>query len=149
MKLRVYLDTSVLSAYCDDRTPDRMAYTREFWSTICQYDVAVSELVCEEIERTSDASRRAAMEELLSQLCEIEITDDARELAGRYVDLGLFSAGMYSDALHLAVAVVGRHDILVSWNFRHLVNRRTRARVHEVNTSLGLPMIEILAPSEL
>jgi hypothetical protein len=40
-------------------------------------------------------------------------------------------------------AVVGRHDVLLSWNFRHLVNRRRRAKVNELNVSQGLPTIEI------
>lgn len=149
MKLRLYLDTSVLSAYCDERAPERMAYTQEFWSTLGRYEVTVSALVREEIERTLDPDRRSMMVGLLSQMKEIQIAGDASALADRYVERGLFSPAMYSDALHLASAVVERCDILVSWNFKHLVNRRTRARVHEVNTELGLPMIEILAPSEL
>ena len=149
MKLRLYLDTSVLSAYCDERAPERMAYTQEFWLTLGRYEVMVSELVREEIERTLDADRRSTMVGLLSHTREVETADDALALADRYVERGLFSPAMYSDALHLAAAVVERCDILVSWNFKHLVNRRTRVRVHEVNTELGLPMIEILAPSEL
>jgi glycogen operon protein len=48
---------------------------------------------------------------------------------------------MYNHAVHVAAAVLTRQDVLVSWNFRHLVNRRRRAQVNEVNISLGLPMI--------
>ena len=58
MKLRVYLDTSVISAYFDDRAPDRMAETRAFWSKLPQFEVSTSALVREEIERTPDARRR-------------------------------------------------------------------------------------------
>jgi hypothetical protein len=39
--------------------------------------------------------------------------------------------------------------ILVSWNFRHLVNRRRRALINEVNALMGHPGIEILAPPEV
>ncbi len=53
------------------------------------------------------------------------------------------------DALHVAVAVVTRQDIFVSWNFRHLVNRRRRALVNEVNVLMSHPPIEILAPPEV
>jgi hypothetical protein len=53
------------------------------------------------------------------------------------------------DALHVAAAVLGRYDVLVSWNFRHLVNRRRRAALNSLNTSWGLPAIEIIAPAEL
>jgi len=49
----------------------------------------------------------------------------------------------------VAIAVAARQDILVSWNFRHLVNRRRRALVNEVNVLAGYPSIEILAPPEV
>jgi len=55
----------------------------------------------------------------------------------------------YSDALHLAVASVHGMDYLVSWNFRHIVNVRTRALVSSVNTNNGLRPLEIVAPPEL
>jgi hypothetical protein len=56
---------------------------------------------------------------------------------------------MLSDAVHVAAAVLTRQDILLSWNFRHLVNRVRRAKVNEVNISLGLPTIEVIAPPEI
>jgi predicted nucleic acid-binding protein len=149
MKLRLYLDTSVLSAYFDERAPERMAETRGFWAGMMEFDVAASKIVREEIERTPDIGRRTAMLSLLAQTREIGVTREARELARRYTERGLFSPIMFSDAMHLAVAVLDRQDILVSWNFKHLVNRRMRAQACEVNAILGLPMIEILAPSEL
>jgi hypothetical protein len=41
-----------------------------------------------------------------------------------------------------------RQDVLLSWNFRHLVNRRRRALINQVNISLDLPVIEIISPLE-
>jgi hypothetical protein len=70
-------------------------------------------------------------------------------LGQRYIDAGVFTSVMRNDAVHVAAAVLTRQDILLSWNFRHLVNRLRRAKVNEVNISLALPTIEILAPPEL
>lgn len=56
---------------------------------------------------------------------------------------------MNTDARHLVIAVLSRQDVLLSWNFHHLANRRRRAQVNEVNVLRGLPTIEILAPPEL
>ena len=70
-------------------------------------------------------------------------------LARRYVEGGVFQSSMYNDALHVAVAVLTRQDVLVSWNFKHLVNRRRRAQVDQVNVSSGLPSIDIVAPPEV
>ena len=79
----------------------------------------------------------------------VPVTDEMRELADHYVRAGVFTPVMLADALHVAAAVLSRQDVLLSWNFRHLVNRRRRARVNDVNISLGLPTIEILPPPEL
>jgi hypothetical protein len=67
----------------------------------------------------------------------------------RLPERGVFSPATLDDALHVALAVVSRRDVLVSWNFRHLVNRRRRALINEVNIQLGFPTIEIVAPPEL
>jgi len=53
------------------------------------------------------------------------------------------------DALHVAIAILTRQDVLVSWNFKHLVNQRRRAAIDALNISIGLPRIAILSPPEL
>jgi len=149
VKLRLYLDTSVFSAYYDDRLPDRRALTEDFWKRLREFEVSTSELTREEVEQTLDPELRAKLEALVSGLIVHAVTDEAKQLARSYVDAGVFSPAMFNDAVHVAAAVQTRQDVLLSWNFKHLVNRRRRARVNEVNTSLGLPTIEILAPPEV
>ena len=77
------------------------------------------------------------------------ITAEIREVAGHSVKAGVFTPIMLNDAVHVAAAVLTRQDILLSWNFKHLVNRVRRAKVNEVNVSLGVPTIEIIAPPEI
>lgn len=79
----------------------------------------------------------------------LPVSSEAIELANRYLDATVFPRSVSEDALHVAVAVRASQDVLVSWNFRHLVNQRRRAAVQAVNRSLGLPIIEIIAPPEL
>jgi hypothetical protein len=77
------------------------------------------------------------------------VTDMMRSLAKSYIHSDIFTEVMYNDAVHVAAAVLTRQDVLLSWNFRHLVNRRRRAEINEVNVSLGLPTIDIVAPPEV
>jgi predicted nucleic acid-binding protein len=149
MKLRIYLDTSVFSAYYDERSPDRRAQTEEFWERVTAYEASTSELAREELAKTPSANRRRRLVKLLEGLTLHTITADMRKLAEQYVKTGVFTPIMVNDAVHVAAAVLTRQDILVSWNFRHLVNRTRRAKVNEVNVSWGLPTIEIIAPPEL
>jgi predicted nucleic acid-binding protein len=148
MKLKLYLDTSVFSAYFDDRAPDRRAQTVEFWERIAVFDACTS-LAREELENTPDADRRERLLKLLEGLTVHSVTLEMKELAKQYVEAGVFTALMMNDAVHVAAAVLTRQDILLSWNFKHLVNRVRRAKINQVNVSQGLPTIEIIAPPEI
>jgi len=149
MKLRVYLDTSVFSALYDDRVADRQGETEEFWERRDQFEIATSELAREELEHTPDVARRAKLRQLLDCVTVHAISTEMRTLATNYVEAGTFTALAYNDALHVAAAVLTRQDVLLSRNFKHLVNRRRRAQINEGNISLGLPTIEIVAPPEV
>ena len=56
---------------------------------------------------------------------------------------------MRADAQHIAIASVGRVDVLVSWNFMHIVNLKRIHGYNSVNLRNGYPMIEIRTPREV
>lgn len=149
MKLRVYLDTSVFSAYHDSHQSDRQTLTVDFWTRLPEFEVSTSEAAREELSKTKDLDKRKQFLELLNAFKIYPITQEMEALADRYIKEGVFTSSMDLDALHVAAAVITRHDILLSWNFKHLVNRRRRARVNDINVSIGVPTIEIVAPPEI
>lgn len=146
---RIYLDTSVFSVLLDERTPERQAETRAFWNALPSFEASSSVLARTELERTRDPVRRAELLTLLERVLLHPITPEMLELAAAYVAAEIFAPVMLDDATHVAAAVLTRQDVLVSWNFRHLVNRRRRVMIQEVNVLRGLPGIEIVAPPEL
>lgn len=149
MKLKIYLDTSIFSAYFDDRAPDRRAQTEEFWERIAAFEACSSELAREELAKTPDADRRKRLLRLLDGMTVHRIAADMKQLSEQYVRAGVFTPITMNDAVHVAAAVLTRQDILLSWNFKHLVNRVRRAKINQVNVSQGLPTIEIIAPPEI
>ena len=128
---------------------DRKSLTREFWQNLGAYECATSELGVEELPQTVDLQLRSQMETLLAGFQIISITDEMRTLAEKYLLAGAFTRTMYNDAIHVAAATLSRQDVLVSWNFKHLVNRRRRAMVWSVNATADLGQIDILSPPEL
>lgn len=149
MKQRIYLDTSVISAFVDDRLPERRRATIDFWARLPEYEVSISELAVAEVQATNEADRRQHMEDLIRPFEVLAVGEESRRLAREYVRRGVFSPATIDDALHVATAVTSRRDIVVSWNFRHLVNRRRRALINEFNIQLGYPTIEIVSPPEV
>jgi hypothetical protein len=148
-KLHLYLDTSVISAYVDDRDPVRQEMTHRFWFALPQYEGHICPLVTDEIEKTPDVSRRGEMLALVAPLIVLPWQEEMERLTEAYIAQGAFTPALIQDARHVAAAVVSGIPILLSWNFKHLVNRTRRIRVNLINSERGYEQIEIIAPPEL
>ena len=59
--MKVYLDTSVLSAFLDSRNPERQELTKEVFDRIHEHEVFVSELTALEIDETPDEGLQGEM----------------------------------------------------------------------------------------
>jgi hypothetical protein len=82
--------------------------------------------------------------------CEyVELTEEASDLARRYIQQGVLSETKWVDAQHIAIATVARVDVLVSWNFRHIVNLERIRGYNSVNLKAGYPLLEIRTPQEV
>lgn len=146
--MRLYVDTSVFSAYYDERAPERTELTLEFWTKLSTHEKLCSELTIEELSEARLELRQKLL--ALTQDFEIlKITKQVTDLARKYTDAEVVPPRYFADAIHIAAAVIGKADILVSWNYRHLVKRNTRLLVNYINNKLGLRFIEILAPPEI
>ncbi len=148
MKARIYLDTSTISAAFDDRTPERKALTEIAWSRFGSHDIFISNLVIEELEGASSPLRERMLS-AVSKFTILPVSDLAEELAGKYIEQGIFPKKYVDDALHVAIASINRVGILLSWNFSHLVKVKTRRMVALVNAMENHIPVEIIAPPEL
>jgi len=50
---------------------------------------------------------------------------------------------------HIAIASVEPVDVLVSWDFQHIVNLLRVRAFNSVNFKLGCPLLEIRTPREI
>jgi predicted nucleic acid-binding protein len=147
---KIYLDTSVISAYWDERKPERQRVTQIWWKEMQKnYEVYISEIVEAEIFSTPDEKLRKKLFDLIKNIKSLRINPDVRKLANEYVRYGIFDVVSFRDALHIATATINNIDIVVSWNFAHIVNYETKCRVNAVNLLNGYQPIEIYSPFEL
>jgi hypothetical protein len=79
----------------------------------------------------------------------IEFTEEANDLANTYLQEGVVSKKSRVDAQHIATATISRVDVLVSWNFKHIVNLERIHGYNSVNLRLGYPILEIRTPIEV
>ena len=148
-KLKIYIDTSVVSHIQADDVPEKMEKTLEFWKSIIkgEYEAYISELVIAEFNNCPEP-KKANIEKMLQQapLLELEIDDEVTVLANRYMVEGLFPVKYRDDAIHIALASVYGCNVVVSWNFKHMVKIKTIIGVNGINKLMGYADIEIVTP---
>jgi predicted nucleic acid-binding protein len=151
-KLKVYLDTSVISHLMQEDVPEKMAETLKLWDMFKdgKFEVYLSTVTLEEISACPEP-KRSRMLEYLEQIdyTPIEIVDDMSEVAQQIVDMGILTKKSYDDCQHIAAAVVRGCDCIISWNFKHIVNIKTIRGVRAITNLKGYKPIEIINPSVL
>lgn len=148
-KLRIYLDTSVVSALFDKMNPERKSLTETFFREIANFESFISEITVAEIERTPDIGLRNKMKDAVREFSVFPLTDDVEWIAREYIRHGAVPEGYSEDAYHIAIAIINEADYLLSWNFKHIVRMKTRDIVRMVNTLNNMRQIEIMTPAEL
>jgi predicted nucleic acid-binding protein len=145
---RVYVDTSVIGG-CFDKE-------YSVWSEGLMHDFAartfrpVTSVVVQAEIDVAPAFIQQKYAELLDLGPEIlPITDAAVDLAGSYQALGILTPKFYNDGLHIAIATVAQVDVLVSWNFRHIVHFSKIRLFNGVNIQQGYGTIQIYSPREV
>ncbi|NVM56082.1 MAG: type II toxin-antitoxin system VapC family toxin [Candidatus Helarchaeota archaeon] len=147
--MKVYLDTSVISALFDSKNPERQSLTKSFFNDLEKYELYISEITVIEIERVPDIELQNKMREYISKFTILSLTEEIEWLASLYVQKDAIPEKFSEDAFHIAIAVIHEMDFLLSWNFRHIVKRKTKDIVRMVNTLNNLKQIEIMTPPEL
>lgn len=145
---RVYLDTSVIGGCCDEQ------FAKWSWALIRDIRLGllipvVSELTERELN-DAPPDVQAVYDDLVDAGCErISESPESLALADKYIAEGILTDTFRDDARHIAVATVQNVDILVSWNFRHVVHYEKIRRFNAVNLLQGYQALEIFTPMEV
>ena len=147
-KPRIYVDTSVIGGCEDDefRVDSRRLF-EDFKSG--RATLVLSDLTLRELEGAPSRVRAVldqvpkAHKEIVTYLGETEA------LAQAYVEAGAVGASSRSDAVHVALATLCGAVVLVSWNFKHMVNWQRIQSYNQVNVDRGHRPIDIRTPREI
>lgn len=151
-KLKVYLDTSVISYLNQEDAPERMKDTLLLWEQFKQgkYDVCLSKVTLDEVSACPEPKRSLLFDYLsMINYAKLEMTDEMLRVADKIVEMGILTPKSIDDCQHIAAAVVGGCDCIISWNFKHIVNVKTIHGIRAVTALEGYPSIEIWNPSVL
>jgi predicted nucleic acid-binding protein len=144
---RIYADTSVFGGVFDEEfaSPSR-AFFEQVWRQ--RFRLVCSALVRNELTKAPEPVRKF-YDELSLAAERITLTDEARELQNAYLREGIVSPRYADDALHVAAATVHQCNLIISWNFRHIVHFDKIEMYNRVNARCGYGKIEIHSPWEV
>jgi predicted nucleic acid-binding protein len=153
-KKRIYLDTSVVSYLLQEDAPQERQDTQALWEILKtgKYDIQIASVMVDELSKCAEPKRTA----LLAFLAEIEYSSTTVEgnaeikgIEAEINHLGILPPRSENDRLHIAAALYRACDIIVSWNFKHMVNVKTIDGVRIVCAANNLKPIDIYSPAVL
>lgn len=147
-KQRIYLDTSIFGGLFDEEFKE---YTEPLFERIknLEFEIIHSNVTEQELENAPEKIK--ATTKLLPNLSTEQVKSDIEtvKLAKKYIEEGVVGATSYADCLHIALATKHNANILLSWNFKHIVNVVRIVGYNSVNMSEGYKPIDIRSPREL
>jgi len=148
MVQRFYFDTSVFGGIFDEEfeTESQLLFDMVHNGIVrCVY----SELSEKELQNAPERVKAFFQELNSAQVERIQITEECYQLAKMYIDEKVVGHTSFDDCLHIAAATLNKVDILVSWNFKHIVNIFRIRGYNSVNLKLGHGTLEIRSPREI
>ena len=147
-RLRIYVDTSVIGGCLD---PEFAAESQKLFNRFeaGEYVLVISSVTVGEL-RSAPQAVRAILDRVPESYIErLQLTPEGERLADLYLAAGVIPRRMAADAQHIAAATLAEVDVLVSWNFKHVVNLRRIMGFNAVNLGSGLRPLEIRTPREI
>jgi predicted nucleic acid-binding protein len=152
-KLKIYLDTSAIG-YLDENeekySKDKEAMLA-LWDRIKNNEFAavISEITLDELNATQNTDKLTALTGYLAQIdYQIVVTGSIAERIAELVKVnGILIADKHNnDRLHIGTAIENNCDIIVSMNFKHLVNVATIRGVSAISNLEGYKNLDIIQP---
>ena len=151
-KIKYYLETSIFNFIFADDSPEKKELTEKLFQKIEdeRMEIYISEIVVDEINKAPEPKK----EQLLRMIERynpilLSVDQEVKDLAQKLIEEMVIPERYIDDALHISVAVVNNLDILISWNFQHIVKVKTRVEVNAISRLLRYNGIEICSPEEI
>lgn len=148
MPPRYYLDTSVFGGVFDAEFTYETSVLFERIETgyiKCVY----SALAETELKRAPERVRVFFQNLRSDNLEKVDVNHAVLQLARRYIDENVVGITSFDDCIHIALATFYQVDMLISWNFKHIVNPIRIPGYNSVNLQLGYKVIEIRSPRDI
>ena len=145
---RIYIDTSIVGGFFDTEFEKE---TKLLFQRLENKEVifVVSTVLGKELENAPLNVKNLLSKFDENSLEKVVLTDEAKELANKYINENVLGRTGFEDCCHIALATIHKVDVLASWNFKHIVNLARIKGYNGVNLKNGYQTLEIRNPKEL
>ncbi len=146
--LRIYVDTSVIGGCFDS---EFASWSQELVTSFerGEYTPVLSELILAEIQEAPEQVIEKYKQIETAGAEFVEITTEASSLATAYLNREILDENFFEDLLHISLATISEVDLVVSWNFKHIVKFDKIRRFNAVNLEEGYKKLDIYSPREV
>jgi hypothetical protein len=144
----IYVDTSVIGG-CRDPDFAKESLALLEMARFGRVVLLLSDLLFQELEDAPPAVVQIVADLPPDAYELIDVTPEAEALRDQYVAARIVSPSYEDDALHVAIATVHRADLVVSWNFKHMLHIDKIRAYNAVNLMQGYQAIDIRSPREV
>lgn len=146
--LRIYVDTSVIGG-CFDEEFKEESCTLIQMAREGKIILLVSDVLAEELEEAPLQVQELFGALPTEYLETIVQTEESIHLKNAYLAAKVVGPLHENDAHHVALATVAQADLIVSWNFKHIVHFDKIRNFNAVNLKEGYSFIDIRSPKEV
>jgi len=145
---RIYIDTSIVGGFFDEIFEKE---TKQLFQRLENKEVifVVSTVLLKELENAPSHVKCLLDNYDENSLEKVILTDEAKELANKYIAENVVGRTSLDDCRHIALATINKVDVLASWNFKHIVNLARIKGYNAVNLKNGYQTLEIRNPKDL
>jgi predicted nucleic acid-binding protein len=147
MKHRIYVDTSVIGGCLDEEFAKESNRLIDM-ANEGKITLLISDLLIRELDGGPEKVR-AILHGLLPIAFEnVFLSQESDTLFNAYINAQILALRYANDARHVSLATVAKADLILSWNFKHIVHLDKIRMFNSVNLREGYPQIEIRSPWE-
>jgi hypothetical protein len=146
--IRVYADTSVFGGCFD---AEFEVASRQFFKEVCKGRIrlVLSDTTLLELTGAPEEVGRVLIDLPQAAVERVAPSDEIEHLRDAYLTHGVVGHAATRDAEHIASATVADADMIVSWNFKHIVHYEKISGYQGVNLLHGYSAIRIFSPREV
>lgn len=146
--MQIYADTSIFGGCFDSEFAEA---SLAVFDQVRQgrFRLVVSDTTLLELQAAPQNVRNVLLELPPACVERVIATEEIDRLRDAYIAAGVVGPASRRDAEHIAAATVADVDLILSWNFKHIVHFEKISGYHGVNLLCGFSPVRIFSPLEV